>query len=75
MTKRYRAYDETTDRWKYFKLTVNEEGWQITFLRSSFGDKSKKSISENFEIAYLNLLQLIEQHHLTKLTEIDENMA
>lgn len=72
MIKKYRAYDESADKWLHFKLIADEEGWEIRYYHGSFGDKSKAKTDENMKVAYSNMLRLIARFNLTKLAEIDE---
>lgn len=75
MTKRYRAYDESIDRWRYFKIKVDETGWELQYLHKCIGDKNKTTIDENFAVAYSNLLKIIEDNKFTKLTELQGEYA
>lgn len=72
MIKKYRAYNENTDRWQYFTITASTVGWEIDYLHGVLNDACRTSEDENFDIAYKNLLRLVERQMLVKLTEIDE---
>lgn len=73
--KRYRAYDESIDKWQYFKLLVDEKGWEIRHLGGTVGDKSNATMQDNFDVAYLNLQKIVDQLGYSKLTELNGSDA
>ena len=70
MIKQFRAYDEETDRWRYFKIVATTIGWELSGLHFKTGDKSLTDEQSNFDVAYLNLQRLVNDLHLVKLTEL-----
>lgn len=70
MTRRYRAYDETIDKWRYFTIVATTQGWELTYLHSRVGDRYAASENDNFAIAHDNMIKIIGQLGLTKLTEM-----
>ena len=71
MVKKYRAYNKLSNKHEHFKIIATDESWVLHHPEGQFGDYSKTSQEENFNVAYTNMLKVVEQRQLTDLTEIN----